>query len=81
MNPVFLSLRHYILVVLRKIFILRMLSMFMGEVPDFLINARSVLDLVSVEKFDVSVNPLPFPISTSAGTEIPVRRCRLNTSG
>jgi hypothetical protein len=60
------------MVIMRNIFILRLIGMFLsGPIPAFLLNMRDILDQLSVKKFDVSFNTMPFPVTTSGGTEIP----------
>ena len=59
---------------MRNIFLVRLILIFFPFLPgafkQFLINFRSIFDLISVKKFDLSINLMPYPITTRGGTEI-----------
>jgi len=64
-----------VLVVMRNIFPVRLILMMFPFIPapmrTALVAMRGILDMVTVERFDVSLNPMPFPMVTRGGTEIP----------
>jgi len=63
-----------VLLVMRNIYPVRLILMMFPFIPrpmvKLLIAARGVLDMITVKRFDVSLNPSPYPLFTRGGTEI-----------
>jgi hypothetical protein len=63
-----------LMLVMRNIFLVRLIVIFFPMKDDQrskLIAMRDMLDQITVEKFDITLNLKPFPITTKGGTEIP----------
>jgi len=69
------ALQLGVLVVMRNIYPVRLILMMFPFIPRAmklaLIGMRGILDMISAKRFDVSLNPMPFPMFTRGGTEIP----------
>jgi len=61
-----------VLLVMRNIYPVRLILMMFPFIPKAmkmaLIGMRGILDMISADRFDVSLNPMPFPMFTRGGT-------------